>query len=436
MAITTLGCKVNQYESASFLSALQERQGVEVVPFSQKADLYLVNTCAVTGKAGAQSRRTIRQALQRNAKARVVVTGCYSQVAADDVAALGEGRAIAIVGNGYKDLLVDFALGGGKGDLLDLNRADIGRGREACHLPVQRFAGRTRAYVKIQDGCDSFCTYCIVPYARGRSRSVPLELALGQVRMFSLAGVREIVVTGIHVGQYGHDLHPATSLATFLRQATALHPHIRFRLSSLEPTELTEEMLALFQECSNLLPHLHIPLQSGDSGILAAMNRRYDAKDFAQAIKRAHELLPQAAIGVDIMAGFPGESEEAFVRGYELLASLPITYLHVFPYSRRPGTKAADLPGQVVGPEKSRRVKLLLELGKTKREEFYQRFLGQTMAVLAENNRNKKKLMKGFSPNYIPVYFSAPAAVKNRVVDVRITRLAGEDVYGEVVHAR
>ncbi len=430
VAITTLGCKVNQYESASFHSSFVGR-GVEIVPFSHKADIYVINTCAVTNKAGAQSRQIIRKALKRNPEARLVVTGCYSQVAAHDILDIAE-QPICIVGNAYKHMLVEFALACDYCDL-EMFMTDISQVREICHLSVDHFDRRTRAYVKIQDGCNSFCSYCIVPLARGRSRSVPIALALGQVRMFTMAGYREIVVTGIHVGMYGHDLAQPEDLTTFLAQAAALHPETRLRLSSLEPVELNEEMLEVFRAHANLLPHLHIPLQSGDSGVLARMNRRYDAELFRKVITRAHTVLPHAAIGVDIMVGFPGESEEAFMNSYELLESLPITYLHVFPYSRRPGTQAAEMKEQVLGKVKSERVKSLLALSRRKKTEFYQRFIGQTMQVLAENNKNKKGLMRGFSENYIPIFFKAPAKVKNSVVAVRIDRVDGEDVFGTMI---
>lgn len=427
VAIATLGCKVNQYESASFLSTFVAR-GVKIVPFSQQADIYVVNTCAVTNKAGAQSRQTIRRAMKQNPAARLVVTGCYSQVAAAEILALAA-NPLCVVGNGYKHLLVDFALAPEACDL-EMFMTDIGQVREICPLPVDHFASRTRAYVKIQDGCNSFCSYCIVPLSRGRSRSVPPEIALGQIRMFALAGYQEIVVTGINVGRYGQDLRQDISLAEFLEQAAALHPAVRLRLSSLEPTELNERMLDVFRQNGNLLPHFHIPLQSGDSGVLARMNRRYDAALFAQAITRAHEALPQAAIGVDIMVGFPGESAAAFANSYDLLARLPITYLHVFPYSKRPGTLAAKMKAQVPGKVKKERVQRLLALSKQKKSQFYQGFIGETMQVLAENKQKKKGLMRGFSENYIPIFFAAPAAVKNKVVAVRIEAVEGEEAFG------
>lgn len=430
VAITTLGCKVNQYESASFQSAFTAR-GVEIVPFSQGADIYVINTCAVTNKAGAQSRQTIRRALKKNAKARVVVTGCYSQIAALDILDIVD-QPVCIVGNGYKHLLVDFALACDYCDL-EMYMADIGKVRECYHLQVNTFPGRTRAYLKIQDGCDNYCSYCIVPFTRGRSRSVLPEIALGQARMFVDSGYREIVVTGIHVGKYGQDLkdRPDT-LATFLDQVTALHPETRFRLSSLEPNELSAEILALFTGKENLMPHFHIPLQSGDDTILWKMNRHYTAEDFRDIVVKAHRRLPDAALGIDVLVGFPGEDDQAFQNTFDLLASLPITYLHVFPYSRRPGTAAAKRKDQVASKIKDERVRILHELAEAKQQEFYRRFVGTAHRVLAEGKKNKMGLMRGFTENYIPVYFEAPASLTHTIVDVQIDRVEDGQVFGSL----
>ena len=430
VAITTLGCKVNQYESASFLSAFKAR-GVEIVPFSQPADIYVVNTCAVTNKAGAQSRQTIRKALKNNDKARVVVTGCYSQVAALDILEIVD-QPVCIVGNGYKHLLVDFALATDYCDL-EMYMADIGKVKECCHLPVTTFPGRTRAYLRIQDGCDNYCTYCIVPLARGRSRSVLPEIALGQARMFVQEGFKEIVVTGIHVGKYGHDLDRPDTLTTFLDQVTALNPETRFRLSSLEPNELSDDLLALFATRPNLMPHLHIPLQSGDDTVLKKMNRHYTAEEFREVVMKAHKRLPDAALGIDVLVGFPGEDEDAFQNTYDLLASLPLTYLHVFPYSRRPGTSAAKRKDQVPTKIKDERVGILRDLATAKQQEFYKRFVGTSHVVLAENKKNKLGLMRGFTENYIPVYFEAPSSLARTIVRVKIDKVDGDQVFASLV---
>ncbi|MCB2181663.1 MAG: tRNA (N(6)-L-threonylcarbamoyladenosine(37)-C(2))-methylthiotransferase MtaB [Desulfobulbaceae bacterium] len=429
VALTTLGCKVNQFESASFLSGLEER-GAEIVPFSHKADVYIINTCAVTAKAGAQSRQMIRRALKLNPDARLVVTGCYSQVASQDVLEIGD-WSLCIVGNGYKHRLVDIALSEKQCDL-EMHMGDIGSQKAICQLPVQRFPGRTRAFLKIQDGCNNFCTYCIVPYARGRSRSLSEEAALEQISVFADHNYREIVITGIHVGMYGLDLSPPTDLFAFINKATAAFPHIRFRLSSLEPGEVQDELLDLMADRPNFMPHFHIPLQSGDNRILQEMHRRYKSEDFADLVGKIIKKIPHAAIGVDVLCGFPGEDEEAFSTTFSLLEGLPVTYLHVFPYSKRPGTIAAGMSRHVPGKMKEERVALLRALDKKKKVDFYRQHIGTSHLVLAENKKNRFKLMRGFTENYIPVYFQATESMTNQIIEISLERLEDGIVFGKI----
>jgi len=432
VAITTLGCKVNQYESASFQSAFEE-QGVSLVPFSQAADVYVVNTCAVTAKAGAQSRQMIRRALRANPKARLVVTGCYAQVAAQDIFDIAE-QPICIVGNGYKDRLVEIALSDEHCDL-EIYMGDIGRKKDICPLTVSHFAGRTRAYLKIQDGCNQFCAYCIVPFARGRSRSLPPQEVLAQAAAFVESGYKEMVLTGIHLGHYGLDLEPKTPLVELLKILLAQKHPVRYRLSSLEPTEVTPELLSLMATSKDLMPYLHIPLQSGSDQILNRMNRRYSAAQYAEVIEQSVSAVPGVAIGVDVLVGFPGEDDAAFQKTYDLLASLPVSYLHVFPYSRRPGTLAAGMKGQILKKVKEERVALLRELDHKKRRAFYSAHLGEVHQVLAENSNNRFHLMKGFTENYIPVYFEAPESAVNQVINVRLEKVKDRDVFGSLTSA-
>ncbi len=429
VAIATLGCKVNQFESASFSTSFTDK-GAELVPFSRQADIYVINTCAVTGKAASQSRQMIRRALRANPRARVVVTGCYAQVASRDVCSLGD-EPLCIVGNGCKDQLVDIALAGEECDL-EMFMGDIGRKKEICRLPVTDFGGRTRAYLKVQDGCDRFCSYCIVPYARGPSRSLPAAEVLEQARRFIDQGFREIVLTGIHIGLYGQDLETPLDLAGLLRRLLDLDDSVRWRVSSLESAEITSGLLALFAESPLVMPHLHIPLQSGDDHILQRMNRPYTTTDYRRVVEQCLAAVPDIAIGVDIMAGFPGEGEEHFVNTHAFLADLPIAYLHVFPYSRRPGTVAAEMKEQVPGPVKDERVAALRRLDAEKRHAFASRFVGSVRPVLAENSRNRLRLMRGFTDNYIPVYFPAPADAANSVCMVRITEVKDNIVLGEM----
>ncbi|MCF6291272.1 MAG: tRNA (N(6)-L-threonylcarbamoyladenosine(37)-C(2))-methylthiotransferase MtaB [Desulfobacterales bacterium] len=418
VAVATLGCKVNQFESASFLSDFVE-QGLEQVPFSQAADIYVINTCAVTAKAAAQSRQMIRRAQRANPSAKIVVTGCYAQVEPDTIREITRGDCSCLVANHQKHHLVATALNQTAPDF----DPEIGREKEISPLRVKRFAGRSRPFLKIQDGCNNFCSYCIVPHARGRSRSLAPEAVLAQARQFVAAGYREMVVTGIHVGAYGRDLCPRVSLTGILEQLARATPGIRYRISSLEPSEISTELLRLMAETPALMDHLHIPLQSGDDIILKQMRRCYSTREFKEIVLAVRQALPAAAIGVDLLTGFPGEDEQAFYNTCELIDQLPVTYLHVFPYSRRPSTPAATMAGQVGKATRDERVAVLRQLGEKKKIAFYRSQLGTLHQVLVEGGRHRPGLLKGFSGNYIPVTIKGPAPAANQVLTVRLEKL-------------
>lgn len=431
IAVTTLGCKVNQFESAAFLSDFARHPEVALVPFSEPADVYVVNTCAVTAKAGAQSRQLIRRALRANPEARLVVTGCYAQVAAQEIMEIAD-CPICIVGNAFKHRLVEVVLSDRHCDL-EMHLGNIAVQKEIAPLAATSFGERTRGYLKVQDGCNSFCAYCIVPYARGRSRSLAPDQAVAQAETLAAQGYKELVVTGIHLGHYGHDLSPKTSLATLMALLLEKNLPLRYRLSSLEPTEISEELLSLMAASPSIMPYLHIPLQSGDDRILKMMNRRYRAAAFAEVVANCLRHLPEAGIGVDVLVGFPGEDEQAFRHTYDLLASLPVSYLHVFPYSKRPGTPAAEMANQVAKEEKSRRVALLKELDREKRQAFYRRNLGRARQVLVEGGKPGRRLLKGFTDNYIPVEFPGSPDLANQLVEVRLEELGTNGMLGRIV---
>ncbi len=434
VAIATLGCKVNQFESASFLSGFAEH-GLEEVPFSNAADIYVINTCAVTAKAGSQSRQLIRRALRANPNARFIVTGCYAQAESEKIREMTD-APLYIIGNADKDQLVSTAVAESKnGSIMDLESSlhEIATKKEICDLPVKKFSGRTRAFLKVQDGCNNFCSYCIVPYTRGRSRSLSLEKCIVQAQVLAEQGYRELVLTGIHIGAYGHDLSPRTDLFHLLFELAKHTPDIRYRISSLEPTEITDEILQLIADTENIMPHLHIPLQSGDDNILKKMNRLYTALDSAAIVKKAKKILPEAAIGVDVLVGFPGEDDEAFSNTISLLEKLPITYLHVFPYSKRPGTRAADFPDQLANKIKEERVACLRELDHKKRTKFYSSQIGKVHRMLIEIGNRKSSFLKGFTDNYVPVIIKASIEDANKVLDVELQRLDDNKVLGRIV---
>ncbi len=440
MAVTTLGCKVNQYESASFQSCF-EAEGYRVTSCDAPADIYVINTCAVTAKAAAQSRQLIRRTQRTNPRARILVTGCYAQIAPQKIREISP-STITIVGNANKHQIVAAAAAPAD-DLQPVlqNRVvayfnDISEQNEISHLPVKRFPGRTRAYLKVQDGCNNFCSYCIVPYARGRSRSLAEDEVLGQARHYANEGHREIVVTGIHVGHYGLDLQPRSTLLDLLQKLSSTAPEIRYRISSLEPTEINRELIEFMALTENVMDHLHIPLQSGSNAILKKMNRRYTAEQFMEKVFRCKELLPEAAIGVDVLVGFPGETEEDFLLTNELLKKLPVTYLHVFPYSRRPGTPAAKMEHQVARQIKEERVAVLRKLDHIKRTAFYKSRIGAVHPVLVEAEKTAAGPARGFTDNYIPVRFKAEPGDAGRVVPVKLETVQERFVLGSPVKPR
>ncbi len=420
IAITTLGCKVNQFESASFVSGFADAD-CEIVPFSGPADIYVINTCAVTARAGQQSRQLVRRAIRANPEARIVVTGCYAQIAAEQLLEITD-NPVCIVGNGNKHLLVETALMDDPPELIMLT-GNIGLQREICKLPVHRFRGRTRCYLRIQDGCNNFCSYCIVPYSRGRSRSLPKSAVVEQVEVFRDQGYREMVITGINVGKYGLDLDENENIHTLLDNLCSRFPDMRIRLSSIEPVEVDDQLLGIMAKNENFMPHFHIPLQSGDDRILARMNRRYTAEVFVGVIRKISSAFPNAAIGCDVLTGFPGEDEPAAENTFRLLQGLPISYLHVFPYSRRPGTPAASFKKQVNGKTKDERVRRLRKLDQEKRQAFYRRQLGSVHRVLVERRNTKTGMLQGFTENYMPLQFAGPTNLIRQVVTVCLDRI-------------
>jgi threonylcarbamoyladenosine tRNA methylthiotransferase MtaB len=431
IALTTMGCKVNQYESAALVEDLL-RKGFSLVSFRSPADIYIINTCTVTAFSDFQARQLIRRAKRANPQAKIIVTGCYAQVAAADIAALN--GVNLVVGNDQKHTIPALLQTGAinsKGTLSD----DIFQQKHFCEMPLANFSERTRAFLKIQDGCNSFCSYCIVPFARGKSRSLPPENVLEAVTKFVQNDYREIVLTGIHLGAYGYDLNPPANLTGILRQIINCRKDVRFRLSSIEPREITDELLHLFNKQDILCPHLHIPLQSGDNKILKLMKRDYDSGFYRILIEKVSIAVSDVAIGIDVMVGFPGEGHDEFNNTFKLLHDLPVAYLHVFPYSERPGTTAQKLYPKVPEKIKKERASILRNLSSKKKEEFALRFLGKKLDVLVEKTKDKRTgLMKGFSSNYLPVLLeNKDSSVVGRIVKICSEKYQDGKLYGKIV---
>jgi threonylcarbamoyladenosine tRNA methylthiotransferase MtaB len=416
VAITTLGCKINQYDSA----VIRERLGTErysFVPFEDEADFYIINTCTVTDRADWEARQLIRRAKRRNPQSKMLLTGCYAQVSPEEVGKLP--GVDFVVGLNRLDELVRFVQSAGDEDR-KIAVGDVRAERGVSVLGARGLPGRTRAFLKVQEGCNFACTFCIIPMARGRSRSVPPDEVLRQVAALAAEGIREIVLTGIHLGSYGHDLRPRIDLTGLLQEICAAGLVPRLRLSSLDPREVPDRLLELIAGSEIVCDHLHVCLQAGGDQVLKAMRRNYDAAYYRDLLARAREILPDAALGSDLIVGFPGETNGQFSKTIELLEALPLTYCHVFPYSVRKGTPAAAMPLQVAPQVKKERARLARELMATKRREFYGRFIGKRVRVLVEGGGSRGRVFKGYSRNYLPVSLVAGEADVNREVDVLI----------------
>jgi threonylcarbamoyladenosine tRNA methylthiotransferase MtaB len=418
--ITTLGCKVNQCESAALASILESDGGSAEHNIDQ-SDIVVINTCTVTGKAAMQSRQAIRRAIRRNPDATIVVTGCYAQTAPQEIQTI-KGIDL-IVGHAEKLRIAEFArFHLPEAESPRLIRKSIHQAEHFDAMPSVSPRSRTRAFLKIQDGCDAFCTYCIVPHARGRSRSMPVSDVAQHIAKLTADGFQEVVLTGIHLGFYGQDLAPPTSLTALLSRLAHETKMPRVRISSIEPTEIEADLIHLAADPrSCVCPHFHVPLQSGDNDVLKRMGRPYTREMFAEAILTVRQVLPNAAIGVDIMAGFPGESDKAFERSFELIRTLPITYLHVFPFSARKGTPAEKFSGKIADSIVKARSRKLRDLGEKKKTEFFQSQIDRTVTALVETSRDPGTgFARGLSDNYIPVFIPDSELVENTLVDVRI----------------
>lgn len=416
--ISTLGCKANQSESDAIAYGL-EASGWRRVGDAESADVCIVNTCAVTGKAAMQSRQAARRAVRSGGRAKVVVTGCHAQTSPDELAGIsGIGM---IIGHGDKHRIPEMLK---EKPEKRIAVRDIGRDRRFAEMPSASAGGRSRPFLKIQDGCDSFCTYCIVPYARGRSRSMPVEKALEGIRRFEKNGYREVVLTGIHLGCYGQDLSPPFSLEKLMGRIDESNTACRIRLSSVEPHELTEGIIRRTAGSEIFCRHFHIPLQSGDDGILEKMKRPYTNALFANLVSDIVKQIPEACVGADVLVGFPGETDAAFQNTFNLLETLPVSYLHVFPFSARKGTPAAKFP-EVVHPETvKKRCNLLRGLGNRKKAAFYKKFLNKKLEILVESTRDQATgKLKGVSSNYIPVLVDGPDDLKNALVRAEIANV-------------
>ncbi len=402
VAFHTLGCKLNMAETSSLQRAFEEH-AFEVVPFGDSADVAVVNTCSVTAEADRKCRQVIRRALRANPSACVVVTGCYAQLQPEAVSSI-EGVDV-ILGTHEKARLFEFIDTFEKRERTQVHVSCIDD-RDAF-APAHLATDRTRAFLKVQDGCDYSCSFCTIPLARGKSRSGSPELLLSQARELAARGVREVVLTGVNLGLYGQDLESKSSLLDLLRAFSCIDGIERWRISSIEPNLLTDALIDFVAESRAFVPHFHVPLQSGDDAVLGAMRRRYRRRRWADRARRIIEYMPDACIGADVIVGFPAETKEHFENTVAFLSDLPIAYLHVFTYSERPNTAAVNSPHRMGGHPVPRAVRAFRNrrlrcLSDKKRQAFYERYLGQERPVLWERPKRQDAL-SGFTDNYIRV---------------------------------
>ncbi len=428
IAITTLGCKANQFDSEMMQASL-ERGGFEIIPFSQRADIYIVNTCTVTHRADYQSRQLIRRAHRLNPSSLIVVTGCYAQAYPEEVQGVAGVRVV--LGNGEKFSVADILRNPLMSSSPMVSVGDMEKERKIGEADIDRSCRHTRALLKIQDGCNASCAYCIIPRARGRSRSLDPLRVIHHLQRLEKRGFKEVVMTGIHLGIYGADLSPPTSLAELCKRMEDIPAPQRIRLSSIEPDDFSPDLIQTIASSPRVCHHLHIPMQSGDDDILRRMHRNYDGTFFADLVQTLIHRIPDLNIGVDVIVGFPGEGEKQFRETYELLEKSDIGYLHVFPFSKRRGTEAYEFPHQVDPRTKKRRCESLRALGRRKKAAFQGRFLGRELEVLVEERRDKLTgRLKGYSRNYIPVLIEAEDDLVNREIRVSVTDLEDGRVLG------
>ena len=398
VAIVTLGCKVNSYDTASIGDRLR-RAGCTIVEGGTPADVVIVNSCTVTDAADAESRRLARRAHRENPTARVIVTGCYAQT--QPAGAAGVDAVDYVIGLNRLDAIVEAVTAPAPA----LTRITVGESRRVTAISTfgaRTFPGQTRAFLKVQEGCDLFCTFCIVPMARGKSRSLAPREVLREMEGLAAQGFEEVVLTGVHLGGYGEDLMPRVDLVWLVEALAEQGLFARIRLSSIDPHEVTERLVRLMATAPQVCPHLHVPLQAADDGVLRRMRRRYDTALTADRLAMIRAYLPDASIGTDLIAGFPGEDDAAFERTLAFVEAAPITYAHVFPYSVRSGTTAAKLDGKVSPAIIRQRAERLRRLTMRKRTEFARRFDETDAEVLVENTRDPQTgELRGYTRNYL-----------------------------------
>jgi threonylcarbamoyladenosine tRNA methylthiotransferase MtaB len=426
VAFYTLGCKVNTYETEFLMNEFTKRN-YEIVPFKDKADIYVINTCTVTNTSDAKSRKIIHRVVREHKGAVIVVMGCFIQLKYKE---LEQNKDISIIiGNKDKSKVVDYVEAYLKNRERIIKIYDL-RKQTFESMEINSFLGRTRAFVKIQDGCNNFCSYCVIPYVRGNVRSKPMEDVIREITNLVNNGYIEIVLTGIHTGNYGRDLGNI-SLTTLLKEIIKIDGLKRVRISSIEITELNDDILEVLKDSKVIADHLHVPLQAGSNKILKLMNRKYDTNYFMDKINIIRSIRPDISITTDIIVGFPQETEEDFMDTYNFAKKIEFSKIHVFPYSKRDNTVAAKLEGHVDEVTKKDRVNRLIQLSECLEKKYMNKFIGKEVEAIFETYKDDYYM--GHSSNYLEVKIKSDEDIKGKIVKIEITDIAYPYVLGKVI---
>jgi threonylcarbamoyladenosine tRNA methylthiotransferase MtaB len=427
ISVVTLGCKVNQYDTAAILNRLPQSRYVRV-PFPEKADVYVIDTCTVTHKADAEARHYIHRARRSNPDGVVIVTGCYAQVSPEELKKIKD--VDYVIGNSHKfsELLKAVRAGETQSEPKVFISDIFKEKKKSFETPgIDFFPRRTRAFLKVQDGCNYACTFCIIPRARGRSRSLPIGEILNRMENLAEAGYKEIVLTGVHIASYGRDI--GTDFLELVKNIENERIVKRVRLTSLDPADTNQGLIEFVSGAETICPQFHVALQSGDEGVLRRMRRRYTPEKFLTLTNLIRRMIPDASIGSDIMVGFPGETDDEFRNTYIVARESPLTYFHVFPYSKRKLTPAASMPSQVHPEKIKERSAFLRELGSRKKTEFFRSFIGRTLPVLVETGG------KGTTPNYIPVRLPDEFLGTGTEIEATITAVENEEAVASLIRS-
>ena len=413
----TLGCKVNQYETNGMMQKFQEA-GYEIVDLDKDiSDICIVNTCTVTNISDRKSRHALRKIKEKNPNAIIVATGCYAQVAKDELAKMSE--IDIVIGNDEKKEIIQYIEKYLKERIKIIDIDDISKQKEFMDMGQITYTEKTRAVVKIQDGCNQFCSYCIIPYARGRVRSRNSESIVQEITEIAKKGIKEVVITGIHISSYGRDFQNENGLIELLEKINKINGIERIRLGSLEPKIMTEEFVQRLVKLEKVCHHFHLSLQSGCDEVLKRMNRKYTTEQFRTIVERLRKSYKDVILTTDIIVGFPGETDEEFNKTYEYLKEIKFYKMHVFPYSPRKGTVAAGMQNQVGGNIKEQRSKTLIELSNSNQKQYNEQYIGKEVEVLFEDRENE--FYKGHTQNYILVKHKTNEELENTIKKVKIS---------------